>query len=221
MFDLIHITPPSFIPQILANLPLNYHFLVFSSVSLGANIIQRYIPHPNLTPSSLNVINARRKSNQPIAPALLGLTPFFVVSGVAYTFLSHHEEIVHHHLLPTSLYLGVVFAYTVGTIIISHVSEKDFPYWNITFLPLLIGLADVYITPYFRPYCPSWILICREPYISGEYVLGSVLMAFGLSLGVYGGFVVDCIFTMCDYLDINCLTVKKKNTVQNGKTKKR
>jgi hypothetical protein len=49
-----------------------------------------------------------------------------------------------------------------------------------------------------------------EPYISGEYVLGSVLMAFGLSLGVYGGFVMDCIFTMCDYLDINCLTVKKK-----------
>jgi len=36
-------------------------------------------------------------------------------------------------------------------------------------------------------------------------------MAFGLSLGVYGGFVMDCIFTMCDYLDINCLTVKKKN----------
>ena len=35
-------------------------------------------------------------------------------------------------------------------------------------------------------------------------------MAFGLSLGVYGGFVMDCIFTMCDYLDINCLTVKKK-----------
>ena len=48
------------------------------------------------------------------------------------------------------LYLGIVFAYTVGTIIIGHVSKKDFPYWNITFLPLIIGLADVYITPHFR-----------------------------------------------------------------------
>jgi len=47
-------------------------------------------------------------------------------------------------------------------------------------------------------------------------------MAFGLSLGVYGGFVMDCIFTMCDYLDINCLTVKKKRSVQqDGKTTKR
>jgi hypothetical protein len=59
-----------------------------------------------------------------------------------------------------------------------------------------------------------------EPYISGEYVLASVLMAFGLSLGVYGGFVMDCIFTMCDYLDINCLTVKKKKTEQNVEIKK-
>ena len=111
------------------------------------------------------------------------------------------------------LYLGIVFAYAVGTIIVGHVAKKDFPYWNITFLPLIVGLADVYITPYFRRFLPRQEVIdCSEPYISGEYVLGSVLMAFGLSLGVYGGFVMDCIFTMCDYLDINCLTVKKKGT---------
>lgn len=49
-------------------------------------------------------------------------------------------------------------------------------------------------------------------------------MALGLSLGVYGGFVMDCIYTICDYLDINCLTIKKKTShraVQDGKTKKR
>jgi hypothetical protein len=65
-------------------------------------------------------------------------------------------------------------------------------------------------------------LTLREPYISGEYVLGSILMAFGLSVGVYGGFVMDCVFTMCDYLDINCLTVKKKPSpkpTEGGKLK--
>ena len=63
---------------------------------------------------------------------------------------------------------------------------------------------------------------CSESYISGEYVLASVLMALGLSLGVYGGFVMDTIFTMCDYLDINCLTVKRKTidlAAQDGKLK--
>ena len=96
------------------------------------------------------MINARRKAKEPALPALLGLSPFFIVSGIAYTFLTHHEEIVHQHLLPTMLYLGIVFAYTVGTIIICHVAKKDFPYWNMLFLPLCIGLADVYITPHFR-----------------------------------------------------------------------
>lgn len=48
------------------------------------------------------------------------------------------------------LYLGIVFAYMVGTIIIAHVAKKDFPYWNITWIPLILGLADVYITPYIR-----------------------------------------------------------------------
>lgn len=100
----------------------------------------------------MNVINARRKANQPILPALLGLSPFFGISAIAYIFLSHHEDIVHLHALPTMLYLGIVFAYTVGTIIISHVAKKDFPYWNITFLPLIAGLGDVYITPFFREY---------------------------------------------------------------------
>lgn len=68
------------------------------------------------------------------------------------------------------------------------------------------------------------ILTRSEPYISGEYVLGSVLMALGLSLGVYGGFVMDCIYSICDYMDINCLTVKKKTphrAVQDGRYKKR
>jgi hypothetical protein len=60
---------------------------------------------------------------------------------------------------------------------------------------------------------PSYADDGSEAYIYGEYVLGSVLMALGLSLGVYGGFVMDCVFTICDYLDINCLTVKKKKSI--------
>lgn len=30
----------------------------------------------------------------------------------------------------------------------------------------------------------------------------------GLAVGVYGSFVVDVIVTICDYLDIWCLTIK-------------
>lgn len=151
--ELLNISTPPFIPKFLADLPLNNHFLVFSAFGLGANIIQRFPLISRVSDdSSLNVIKARRKANQPVLPALLGLIPFFSMSAIAYTFLSHHEEIVHRHLLPTMLYLGIVFAYTVGLIIIAHVSKKHFPYWNMTFIPLILGIADVYITPYFREY---------------------------------------------------------------------
>jgi ethanolaminephosphotransferase len=74
------------------------------------------------------------------------------MSAIAYVFLTHHEDIVFYHLLPTMLYLGIVFAYTVGLIIIGHVAKKHFPYWNMTFIPLILGVADVYITPHFREY---------------------------------------------------------------------
>lgn len=78
----------------------------------------------HLTRSSLNVINARRKANKPILPALLGLIPFFMLAWL----FSHHEDIVHlPAALPTMLYLGIAFAYTVGTIIICHVSKMTFP----------------------------------------------------------------------------------------------
>jgi len=83
---------------------------------------------------------------------MIGLLPFFTVSTMACVFLSHHNEFVHSHLLPTTLYLGVVFAYMVGTIIVAHVSKQKFPYWNMTWIPLILGLADVYITPYFRKF---------------------------------------------------------------------
>lgn len=104
----------------------------------------------------MNVINARRKAKKPVLPALLGLSPFFAMSGIAYLFLSHHEEIVHFHLLPTLLYLGIVFAYSVGLIIIAHVSKKHYPYVNMAFIPLILGLADVYITPFFREYASTY-----------------------------------------------------------------
>jgi len=42
IFELVRLTPPSFIPKALADLRLNHHFLVFSAISLGGNILHRY-----------------------------------------------------------------------------------------------------------------------------------------------------------------------------------
>ena len=42
----------------------------------------------------------------------------------------------------------------------------------------------------------------------GPYTAAYVLACLGLSIGVYGSFVVDVITSICDYLDIWCLSIK-------------
>ena len=42
----------------------------------------------------------------------------------------------------------------------------------------------------------------------GPYTVAYVLAFLGLSIGVYGSFVVDVITNICDYLDIWCLSIR-------------
>jgi len=41
----------------------------------------------------------------------------------------------------------------------------------------------------------------------------------GIAIGVYGSFVVDVIVTICDYLDIWCLTIKHPYVEEDEKAK--
>lgn len=58
-----------------------------------------------------------------------------------------------------------------------------------------------------------------------EYQVGYLFMMLGMAIGVYGSFVVDVIVTICDYLDIWCLTIKypwsEEKQEYIGKPKKR
>ena len=40
------------------------------------------------------------------------------------------------------------------------------------------------------------------------YQVAFLFLCLGLSIGVYGSFVIDVILAICDYLDIWCLTIK-------------
>ena len=42
----------------------------------------------------------------------------------------------------------------------------------------------------------------------GVYQVAFMFSCLGLAFGVYGSFVVDVIVSICDYLDIWCLTIK-------------
>lgn len=46
-------------------------------------------------------------------------------------------------------------------------------------------------------------------------------MSLGLAVGVYGSFVVDVVVSICDYLDIWCLTIKHPVPVRQNEEKKK
>ena len=55
----------------------------------------------------------------------------------------------------------------------------------------------------------------------GVYQISFVFLAVGLGVGVYGSFIYDIITTICDYLDIWCLTIKHPYVEEEGEEGKK
>lgn len=98
----------------------------------------------------------------------------------------------------------MINAYSVGRIIVSHLTKSRFPRTNIVMLPLIFGVGDSIGPVLYRWFGVGW------PSALGHdvYQVSFMFMCFGLAVGVYASFVVDVIYTICDYLDIWCLTIK-------------
>lgn len=158
----------------------------------------------NTVESSLNVIRARRARGDRSRGALFGLVPFFSVWAMIVTYLYLQPNILHCHLVPFVFFAGIVNAYSVGQIITAHLVKLPFPFWNVIGIPLAFGVFDS-LGPFFQEYFGyGWPSALGD----GVYQVAFMFMMLGLAVGVYGSFVVDVIVTICDYLDIWCLTIK-------------
>lgn len=118
--------------------------------------------------------------------------------------------ILHYHLVPFIFYIGLINAYAVGKIIIAHITKSPvFPYTNSLITPLGLAVVDS-----IGPKLGLWPSVLG----SSTYQIAFMFACLGLSIGVYGSFVYDCITTICDYLDIWCLTIKHpKNQQEEAK----
>lgn len=149
-------------------------------------------------------MQARRARNEPTAPALLGLLPFFEAWILIPVYLYLQPTILRHHLIPFVWYVGLINAYSVGQMITAHLTKSRFPMHNILIAPLLFGVLDSLGPVLSQRVGFGW------PSSLGEdvYQVAFVFLCLGLAVGVYGSFVVDVIVSICDYLDIWCLTIK-------------
>lgn len=186
-----------FIPDLIYNMSFTDWNMVQGFLVLCLNTVE----------SCRNVIKARRARGDRSRYALVGLVPFFVTWALIVTYLLLQPNILHNHLVPFALFCGLVNAYSVGQMITAHLVKLEFPYSNVLVLPLAYGVVDS-LGPWLQyEFGHSW-LGWPSALGDGVYQVAYMFLMLGLSIGVYGSFVVDVIVTICDYLDIWCLQIK-------------
>ena len=177
------------IPNSLYQLQWSEWYIIYGGLVLVFNTVS----------SAQNVMKARKERGQdPLSP-LLGLLPVALTWTLIPAYLYLQPTILNHHLIPFVFFAGLVNAYSVGQMIVAHLVKAKFPFKNILLIPIAYGVVDS-----LGPKLGLWPSALGD----GVYQVAFVFMCLGLALGIYGSFVHDVITTICDYLDIWCLTIK-------------
>jgi ethanolaminephosphotransferase len=210
----------SFIPDILYDRSFTQWYMMQGAVVLVWNTLE----------SCRNVIRARRARGDRSRYALVGLLPFATTWVLTVLYLALQPNILRNHLIPFALFAGLVNAYSVGQMITAHLVKLDFPYYNVLVLPLAYGVVDS-LGPWLQYETSTPWLGWPSALGDDVYQVSFMFCMLGMAVGVYGSFVVDVIVTICDYLDIWCLTIKHpwtgeevnaggEKTAQGGEKKK-
>jgi ethanolaminephosphotransferase len=154
--------------------------------------------------SAINVIKVRHERGQKSTIALLGLVPFFTTWTLVPAYLYLQPVILREHLVPFVFFAGLVNAYSVGQMITAHLAKLDFPYYNVLVLPLAYAVVDSLGPVLQQNLGVGWPSALGD----GTYQVAYMFCMLGMAIGVYGSFILDVIVTICDYLDIWCLTIK-------------
>ncbi|KAI1493970.1 CDP-alcohol phosphatidyltransferase-domain-containing protein [Biscogniauxia mediterranea] len=196
MLGALHVPKTLGLPNFIYELTFTQWYMVQGIVVLIFNTVE----------SARNVIKARRARGDRSRGALLGLIPFFGTWVVIVAYLYLEPVIRTQHLVPFVMFAGIVNAYSVGQMITAHLVKLDFPYWNVLVLPLIFGVIDS-LGPILQEHV-GWASGWPSALGDGVYQVAFMFCLLGMAIGVYGSFVVDVIVTICDYLDIWCLTIK-------------
>ncbi|KAF2792284.1 Choline/ethanolaminephosphotransferase [Melanomma pulvis-pyrius CBS 109.77] len=206
LLETIGVQNQSFIPDAIYNLAWNEWYLVYGTAVLAFNTVS----------SAQNVMEARRARGQKARNALVGLLTFAAPWTLIPVYLYLQPVILRHHLVPFIFYAGLINAYSVGRIIISHLTKSRFPRGNVLIYPLIYGVFDS-----LGPWLQQTVGFGWPSALGNDvYQVAFVFMCLGLAVGVHGSFIVDVIWTICDYLDIWCLTIKYPHQAEKDEAKK-
>lgn len=131
-------------------------------------------------------MQVQREQKKPVEKPLYSLAPYFIAAAHVGLYLYLQPIILEHHLIPFVFYAGLINAYSVGMMIIAHLTkDPNFPMHNVLTFPLGLAILDS-----LGPLTGTW----PSALGSGTYQIAFVYMLLGLGFGVYGSFVVSRLF---------------------------
>ncbi|OKO97397.1 hypothetical protein PENSUB_10191 [Penicillium subrubescens] len=190
MLETFGVAKPSFLSDRVYEMPFTQWYLVYGAFVLFF-----------ATGSSIwHVMQVRRERGlNPITP-LYGLLPMVAIWTLVPAYLYLQPTILENYTIPFGLYVGLVNAYAVGRMIVGHLVQSGFPYHNILLYPLGLGVLDS---------AGAAVGLWANPVLGhGSNQIMFVFGCLGLAIGIYSSFVFDVITTICDHIDIWCLTIK-------------
>jgi ethanolaminephosphotransferase len=174
MLETIGVSKPSFLARWVYDMPFTQWYLVYGSIVLCFAIGS----------SIMHVMKVRRERGQDPFSPLYGLLPLAVIWTLIPAYLYLQPVILRNYAIPFGLFVSLITAYSVGRIIIGHLTQTSFPYQNVLLYPLALGVLDS---------AGALIGLWSAPVLG--YGVGQVAFVFGclgLAIGVYGSFVVCC-----------------------------
>jgi ethanolaminephosphotransferase len=151
-----------------------------------------------------HVVQSRRQKSLPILPVFLEWTPMVVYTASCCAWLSspYSSLLTQNRLVLFCLTMSFVFGRLTTKIILHHLTNQPFPYWTILLVPLVGGALLTNL--------PRLGFSAIDPTVELWYL--RAYFVFAISAYMRWAYVV--IDKICAYLDINCLTIKRRESTQ-------
>ncbi|KAJ7729090.1 choline ethanolaminephosphotransferase [Mycena maculata] len=182
----------------LPDLPLNDSFMVFAAFAVCFNVYSSYN----------NVRRAMRAAGKPTVQPLRLLLPFVLSVAIQVFWLSHprydDSAIINSALfVPFLCAWGLQFAHQVGRMILAHVTNSPFPWWDWMWVWSFVCAIDANLP----------LIASRPPVIqtSEANTTAVVYLTLAISFIAYGRFCALVINDITNFMGIACFTVRKKD----------
>lgn len=130
--------------------------------------------------------------------AFKGLGPFFAYYGSVFLLVYMYPAFLFENGFALIFSIGCTIAFSVGRIILAHLTLQDFPMSQYPmFCPLIQLIA-------------AKIAITIFKFDSMQVVETLSWLGFGVTLGIHGMFVTEIIIEITSFLDIYALSIKHK-----------